>query len=95
MGIYFTDKYSLLHFASGIIAYYWGISFILWFIIHLLYEYVENTNLGMKIINKIKMWPGGKEKSDTILNSIGDQFYGLLGWIFTFFILKIFTFNNL
>ena len=95
MGIYFTDKYSLLHFASGIIAYYWGISFILWFIIHLLFEYVENTKLGMKIINKIKMWPGGKEKSDTILNRIGDQFYGSLGWIFTFFILKFFTFYNL
>lgn len=95
MGIHFTDQYSLLHFASGIIAYYWGISFILWFIIHLLFEYVENTNLGMKIINKIKMWPGGKEKSDTILNRIGDQFYSLLGWIFTFFILKIFTIYNL
>ena len=95
MGIHFTDKYSLLHFASGIIAYYWGMSFILWFIIHLLFEYAENTKLGMKIINKIKIWPGGKEKSDTILNRIGDQFYGLLGWIFTFFILKIFTFYNL
>jgi hypothetical protein len=42
----------------------------------------------MKIINKIKLWPGGKEKADTILNSIGDQFYGLLGWLFTFFIIK-------
>jgi hypothetical protein len=95
MGVHFTDKYSLLHFASGIIAYYWDISFILWFIIHLLFEYVENTNIGMKIINKITLWPGGKEKPDTILNRIGDQFYGLLGWIFTFFILKIFTFYNL
>ncbi len=90
MGIHFTDKYSLLHFASGIIAYYWSISFVLWFIIHLLYEYIENTEQGMKIINKIKIWPGGKEKSDKILNSIGDQFYALLGWIFTHFILSFF-----
>jgi len=88
MGFKFTDRYSLLHFASGIIAYYWGISFATWFIIHLLYEYLENTKQGMKIINKIKLWPGGKEKADTILNSIGDQFYGLLGWLFTFFIIK-------
>jgi hypothetical protein len=88
MGFQFTDKYSLLHFATGIIAYYWGISFTFWFIIHLLYEYLENTKQGMKIINKIKLWPGGKEKADTILNSIGDQFYGLLGWLFTFFIIK-------
>lgn len=91
MGIHFTDKYSLLHFATGIIAYYWNISFVLWCIIHLLYEYLENTTKGMKIINKIKMWPGGKEKPDTILNSIGDQFYALLGWIFTFCILNFFT----
>ena len=88
MGFEFTDRYSLLHFASGIIAYYWGISFATWFIIHLLYEYLENTKQGMKIINKIKLCPGGKEKADTILNSIGDQFYGLLGWLFTFFIIK-------
>ncbi len=90
MGIHFTDKYSLLHFASGIIAYYWSISFVLWFIIHLLYEYIENTEQGMKIINKIKIWPGGKEKADKMLNSIGDQFYALLGWIFTHFILSFF-----
>jgi hypothetical protein len=90
MGIHFTDKYSLLHFASGIIAYYWSISFVLWFIIHLLYEYIENTEQGMKIINKIKIWPGGKEESDKILNSIGDQFYALLGWVFTYFILTFF-----
>ena len=88
MGFEFTDRYSLLHFASGIIAYYWGISFATWFVIHLLYEYLENTKQGMKIINKIKLWPGGKEKADTILNRIGDQFYGLLGWLFTFFIIK-------
>jgi hypothetical protein len=88
MGFQFTDKYSLLHFATGIIAYYWGISFTFWFIIHLLYEYLENTKQCMKIINKIKLWPGGKEKADTILNSIGDQFYGLLGWLFAFFIIK-------
>ena len=38
MCIYFTDKYSLLHFASGVIVYYWNISFISWFIIHALVE---------------------------------------------------------
>ena len=48
---------------------------------------VNNNNLDEEI-NNIKLWPGGKEKADTILNSIGDQFYGLLGWLFTFFIIK-------
>ena len=90
MGTYFTDKYSLLHFANGVIAYYWNISFILWFILHLLYEYIENTQQGIKIINKIKLWPGGKENPDTIINNIGDQFYGMLGWIFTYFILDFY-----
>jgi len=88
MGTQLTDKFSLLHFATGIIAYYWGISFITWFLIHLIYEYLENTVYGMKLINKIKMWPGGKYRADTILNSIGDQCYALLGWIFTFCIIQ-------
>lgn len=91
MGSQFTDEYSLLHFATGIIAYYWSISFTSWFMIHFLYEYVENTTQGMKIINKIKLWPGGKEYADNIINSIGDHFYALLGWIFAFYILRLFS----
>jgi hypothetical protein len=94
MGFHFTDKYSLLHFATGIIAYYWSISFVLWFIIHLLYEYIENTEQGIKIINKIKIWPGGKDSPDTILNRVGDQFYALLGWLFAYFILNFVKFNK-
>ena len=62
MGSYFTDKFSLLHFATGIIVYYWNMSFLLWFILHLLFEYIENTESGMNIINKIHLWPGGKVK---------------------------------
>lgn len=89
MGTEFTDKYSLLHFATGIIAYYWGVPIILWFVVHLLYEYLENTAPAMKIINKIKMWPGGKDHADTTLNSVGDQFYGLLGWAFTHVFLQV------
>ena len=88
MGTQFTDKFSLLHFASGIIAYYWGISVLTWFLIHLIYEYIENTVYGMKLINKITLWPGGKECADTFVNSMGDQFYSLLGWIFTFCIIQ-------
>ena len=88
MGTQFTDKFSLLHFATGIIAYYWNISFLSWFVIHLIYEYIENTVYGMRLINNIKLWPGGKEHADTILNSMGDQFYALLGWGFTFCIIR-------
>ncbi len=86
MGIYFTDKFSLLHFATGIIVYYWNVSFLYWFIIHFLFEYIENTENGMYFINKIKLWPGGKEKSDYMINRLGDQFYASIGWIIAYFV---------
>ncbi len=89
MGIYFTDRYSLLHFAIGIVAYYWNVSFALWFTIHFAFEYFENTLLGMQIIRKIKLWPGGKERADNMLNRMGDQFYGAFGWIFAYYFLLL------
>jgi hypothetical protein len=61
MGKYIFDQYFLLHFSSGIMAYFWGISFNNWFIIHFLFEYFENTSFGMNIINKmITFCPGEK-----------------------------------
>jgi hypothetical protein len=87
MGIYFTDRYSLLHFATGIVAYYWDISFAMWFMVHAIFEYIENTSPGMRLIRKIKLWPGGKERADNMRNRAGDQFYGALGWIFAYFLL--------
>jgi hypothetical protein len=36
----------------------------------------------MKFITEyFKLWPGGKTKSDTIINSTFDILYSLLGWI--------------
>jgi hypothetical protein len=86
MGRVFTDKFSLLHFACGIIVYYWGMSFDAWFVIHGLFEILENTQTGMKYINQISLWPGGKNEKDTVINSIGDQFYATLGWSCAWFI---------
>ena len=71
MGVFFSDKFSLLHLATGIIAYYWSIALFHWFIIHALYEIIENTTWGMKIIRNITLWPGGKSKPDTITNQFG------------------------
>jgi hypothetical protein len=84
MGKLFTDKFSLLHGASGVVAYYWGMPFIIWFIIHLLFELAENTKLGMNVLNRIHRYPGGKTHSDSIINSVGDQFYGMVGWLIAF-----------
>jgi hypothetical protein len=86
MGAGFSDRYSLLHFAVGIIAYFWNVSFVAWFILHMIYELTENTNYAMKIINRFPYWPGGKEKADSLLNSAGDQFYGMLGWLVAYIV---------
>jgi len=88
MGKYFIDQYSLLHFAVGIIAYFFGISFNNFNIMHILFEFVENTNTGINVINTHfkDIWPGGKPRSDTILNSVGDVIFGFLGWLFAYLV---------
>ena len=81
MGRAFVDQYSLLHFATGIVAYFWGISAWVTIIAHLLFELVENTEKGITIINRyLKWWPGGKPYADTVPNSIGDTLATMLGW---------------
>lgn len=80
MGVHFTDKFSLLHLASGIVVYYWNVSFIAWFIAHAAFELIENTETGMRFIRSVKLWPGGKTHADSALNRMGDQAYACLGW---------------
>lgn len=83
MGTNLIDQYSLLHFATGIVAYFWGLNLYQWFYIHLLFELIENTNTGMYIINIYfkDIWPGGKPTSDSFINSIGDTIFSILGWV--------------
>jgi hypothetical protein len=80
MGVRFTDKFSLLHLASGIVAYYWNMSFAAWFIAHAAFEWIENTQAGMQVIRCVKLWPGGKTHADSALNRVGDQWYACVGW---------------
>lgn len=82
MGYNFIDEYSLLHFAVGIVAYYWNISLGNWIITHILFELLENTQQGMYIINYYfhGFWPGGKDHPDSWINSFGDTFFAILGW---------------
>lgn len=76
------DQYSLLHFASGIIARYWNISLFWWTIVHVLFEWIENTTSMRYFINTyLTMWPGGKPASDSIINSLGDTLFSIIGWI--------------
>lgn len=90
MGKFFMDKYSLLHFATGISMYFWNVPLMYWILIHIIFEIVENSTIGMNIINKHfhGIWPGGKPSSDTFINSVGDIFFAVLGWLFAAFICK-------
>lgn len=87
MGNKLLDQYTYLHFASGIISYFWGIHLIDWIILHTIFEIIENSNIGIMIINKyIKIWPGGKQYSDKFINSFGDTIGAILGWLSACFI---------
>jgi hypothetical protein len=83
MGKNMFDQYSLLHFATGIILYFWNIALLDATLLHILFEIIENTNIGMYIINKyITMWPGGKPFADSFDNSmIGDNISFIVGWL--------------
>lgn len=96
MGRYFTDQYSLLHLATGIIMYFWGFSASFTFIIHTIFELIENTEYGMYFINNyFKIWPGGKPYSDTFINSLGDTFYTMVGYYLAQSISNIGNYYNL
>lgn len=83
MGYYFIDKYSLLHFGVGILWNYIGLDLISLIILHTLFELVENTKIGIRFINNyLTIWPGGKEHPDSIVNSVSDIIFSVLGWIF-------------
>lgn len=81
MGNQLFDQYSLLHFATGVTAYHWGVPALNWFMVHVVFEIVENTEQGMKFINEtITFWPGGKPRADTSYNIIGDNISTMAGW---------------
>ena len=73
MGYRIFDQYSLLHFSVGVIAYFWGIDYMLLLLLHIIFEIVENTPTGIHFINKyLYFWPGGKPEPDSSINQIGD-----------------------
>ena len=82
MGNQLLDQYTYLHFAVGIIAYFWNISLLHLFIVHTIFESLENTQIGINIINKYMLfWPGGKSEADSIQNIIGDTIGVIIGWL--------------
>jgi len=90
MGLYFADEYSLLHFASGVIAQFLGLSFWQWFFLHIIFEIVENSDMGLKMSKKLSfILPGVKYEKDSLLNMVGDQFFAVLGWLASFYLQKL------
>ena len=81
MGKNLLDQYSLLHFASGVGAYFWGVPAGHWFVAHVGFEILENTKSGMAFINKnLTWWPGGKPRADEFINIVGDNVAAMVGW---------------
>lgn len=80
MGNQLADQYSFLHFCVGAIAYYWQLSLRDAIILHLIFELTENTQLGIKFINKFFVREGGKDKADSPINIVGDNISFILGW---------------
>ena len=81
------DQYTYLHFAVGVVVYFWNISLFNWIILHTIFELLENTQLGIHVINNyVVFWPGGKPKSDTIVNSMGDTLAAILGWLSAYYL---------
>lgn len=90
MGNKLFDQYTYLHFAVGIIVYFWNISFLNWLILHTIFEILENSQIGINFINKyMTFWPGGKERPDTIINIIGDTCGTTFGWLSAYYLDKI------
>jgi len=81
MGLYPIDQYTLLHFAVGIVIYFFGMSLRTWVILHTVFEILENTHPGILTLRRLYFWPGGKSEADTIINSAVDTIASMLGWM--------------
>ena len=82
MGRLFFDQYSLLHFSTGCIAYFFGINLLNWIIIHTIFEIIENSPKGVYFIdNYLTFWPGGKKAPDNLKNSLSDLVFAIIGYL--------------
>lgn len=87
MGLKFFDRWSLSHFAFGILAYYFYLPFLIWILIHVIFEIVENTTIGIFIRRSLTFLPGSEKNADSFINSfVGDNFFAILGWIVAYYI---------
>jgi len=88
MGKKFIDQFSLLHLSVGVILYFFGVNFYVSVLIHILFEIIENSKRGIKFINTLTFWPGGKPAADNLRNSISDTIFFIIGWILAYYLDK-------
>lgn len=83
MGVYLFDQYSALHFAQGVVAYFWNVDPVTFLLSHALFELVENSDEGIRFINEyVTWWPGGKDRPDSLMNILGDNISANAGYWF-------------
>ena len=80
MGKDFFDRFTLLHFATGVLAYHWSMNELFFLGAHTAFELLENTEAGMRAIRAIPVWPGGKARADSWENMVGDTLGAWAGW---------------
>ena len=91
MGLNFLDQYTYLHFASGLIAYFWGLRLKTLIISHIIFEIIENTQIAITLINKYiyKISPMRKNYPDSYINRHGDTIGAIIGWLSAYYLDKI------
>lgn len=81
-GTTFLDQYSLLHFAVGILFYFWNISLVVSTVTHGAVQLLSNSKAGTNFVNNyMPQWPGGKPRADNYLNMAGDSASFTMGWL--------------
>jgi len=87
MGYNMFDQYSLVHFSTGVLAYFCHIPLIVWLILHTLFEILECSKVGIEFSEKYLTFLGwGKYEPDNLINTIGDTISTLLGWLCAYLI---------
>ena len=63
--------------------YFIGFNLAWTIVLHIIFEFLENTSEGIAFINNYLLWfwPGGKDVPDSRLNSVGDTVGVIAGWL--------------
>lgn len=86
MKVGLLDKYAFLHFLAGMIVYALGFRMTTWFVAHSLFEFVQSTKQGQKIIDQLDFLSKNKDTPETMINKLGDHMMAVLGWLAAYYL---------